>query len=448
MRILITQRELVQRGGSEMVAVEVALELKQRGHEVAVYTQRCGALGQTLQPYGVPVKTQVTELPWTPEVIHGQHHLPTMAALCRFPEAPAIYYCHGVIPIPERAPLHPHIHVYAGMCSAIVDTMVTAWGIPKEKVAVIENFVNLRRFSSVRTPPERPRRALLFGNSAASGPMIPALESFCREQGLELDKLGHCFGSMQDRPEHVLPEYDVVFAGGKSALEAMACGCAVIPFVSSLAGELVTPENLSRWTATNFSPRLHSPAPAVNAAWLRDQLHAYDPQKTAEVTHQVRRSHDLQHAVNRLEATYQTALQKHSERPAVAKTGEWSELARYLEQVAADYENAVHSAQDRTRDLECVIEKLRDAERRLAEAHRTLASEQDKKSSLRKHMDELTNKLAKSEKGRLAAEARSKTIVSFLRKGPMGRFFLSRLQRKMAEDGAGETGPSKEKPTG
>lgn len=42
MRILITQRALMNWAGSEMVTIEVANELSARGHEVAVFCPRTG----------------------------------------------------------------------------------------------------------------------------------------------------------------------------------------------------------------------------------------------------------------------------------------------------------------------------------------------------------------------------------------------------------------------
>ena len=42
MRILITQRKLVQWGGSEMFTIELVKALRQRGHEVVVFCPQPG----------------------------------------------------------------------------------------------------------------------------------------------------------------------------------------------------------------------------------------------------------------------------------------------------------------------------------------------------------------------------------------------------------------------
>jgi hypothetical protein len=84
MRILMTQRELRHRGGSEMFSIEVAVELSRRGHDVAVYSPRFGDLAKFMLAGGVWVKSRLSDLPWVPEVIHGQHHLQAVAAMTRF----------------------------------------------------------------------------------------------------------------------------------------------------------------------------------------------------------------------------------------------------------------------------------------------------------------------------------------------------------------------------
>ena len=120
MRILITQRELIHRAGSELFTIEVATELGKRGHEVAVFCPRLGQLANIMFAAGVWIKPRLAEIPWVPEIIHGQHHLQTMAALAYFPKAPAVYHCHGYFPWVEQVPLHPRIRTYVMTCRWMV----------------------------------------------------------------------------------------------------------------------------------------------------------------------------------------------------------------------------------------------------------------------------------------------------------------------------------------
>ena len=106
MRILITQRELIHRAGSELFTIEVATELGKRGHEVAVFCPRLGQLANIMFAAGVWIKPRLARFPgfrrsFTASTSsgHGRDRL--------FLKVPAIYHCHGYFPWVEQVPLHP-----------------------------------------------------------------------------------------------------------------------------------------------------------------------------------------------------------------------------------------------------------------------------------------------------------------------------------------------------
>ena len=241
MRILMTQRELVTIAGSEMVTVEVAKALASRGHEIAVYSPKIGDVAKVLLPSGVQVLRELRDAPWEPELIYGQHHLPAMAAIARFSQSPAIYYCHGTQPWVERPPVHARIHKYIMMCEWMVLRSQTEFGLAPEQVTFVPNFVNLKRFSEVRPAPARIRNALLFGGPRLPDQELRKLEAACASLDITLDKIGHAYGTHRSRPEIFLQKYDLVFAIGKCALEAIATGCAVIPVIPG-RHEIARPE--------------------------------------------------------------------------------------------------------------------------------------------------------------------------------------------------------------
>lgn len=326
MKILMTQRTLVRVGGSQLAAAEISRALAERGHEVTVYSPRIGDLTVLLWSGKVATAATLAEIAWTPDIIHGQHHLPAMAALARFPGVPAIYYCHGR-PWVEAAPLHPAIRRYVMMCGWLADSAATEFGLPADAVAVLPNFVNTARFSELRLPAATPSKALLFGDPGVPREELKRLAEACGALGLQFDVLRDKSG--EKRPEIVLPDYDIVFAIGRCAIEAMASGCAVIPVIPEQAGELVTPENFDRWSYSNFSPRYFTSGAQIGTDWLRRQLEQYDPAGVAAVTHRVRQERTLDGAVDRLEAIYREALAA----PAIASD---TAFAPYLEKLATD----------------------------------------------------------------------------------------------------------------
>ncbi|TPI11919.1 glycosyltransferase [Mesorhizobium sp. B4-1-1] len=330
MRLLMTQRELVDFHGSEMVTVEVAREMAERGHEITVFSPRLGGVAKLLWPSGVRVVSRLDDVPWTPDLIHAHHHLPAMAALARFETTPAVYYCHGAIPWVEQPPMHQRIHCYVMMCEWMVRRAIAEFDLDPGRVSCVPNFVNTTRFSEVRAPPREMRRALLFQSSGLPAIELSQLESGCAALGLQLDKIGAAYGNSQPRPEMLLQQYDLVFASGKSALEAMATGCAVMTLAPTQAGGLVTVENFGRGSFLNFGPRYFSGATPINEAWLRRELALYSPEDAAQVTAKVRRERTLQIAVDGLEGLYRKALESGVPEPAVGP------FAAYLERLASE----------------------------------------------------------------------------------------------------------------
>ena len=330
MRLLMTQRELVGFHGSEMVTVEVARAMAERGHDITVFSPRLGGVAKLLWPSGVRTVSRLDEVPWIPDLIHAHHHLPAMAAMARFEATPAIYYCHGSIPWVEQPPMHERIRCYVMMCEWLVRRVIAEFGLDPGRVSCVPNFVNTTRFSEVREPPAQLRRALLFQSSALPTTDLSELESGCAALGLELDKIGTAYGNSQARPEMLLQHYDLVFASGKSALEAMATGCAVMTLAPTQAGALLTSENFDSWSFANFAPRYYSGATPINEAWLRRELALYSAEDAARVTAKVRRERTLQIAADQLEGVYRTALESPAPEPAPGA------FAAYLERMASE----------------------------------------------------------------------------------------------------------------
>jgi hypothetical protein len=321
-----------------MFVFETALALKARGHEVRVYAPDQGEIDKTLRSFGIHVYDSLAKLEWKPEIIHGQHHLQTMTALARFPAVPALYYCHGSRPWVEAPPLHRRILRYVTMAPVMMDGLAARFRVPVERLSSITNSVDLARFKTVRVPEGTPTRAVIFGNSPFREEELAALETACAENGLELDKIGLCYGTATHRPEHFLPRYDIAFAAGRSALEAMASGCAAFPVLPGMAGHLITPENFASYAHRNFSTPHYHPASAVTREWIQEQLSRYTPEGASAVTQKVRAEHTLERAVDRLLAIYGQVLEEARSMRLADGEADLRDVVRYLEWATPEYD--------------------------------------------------------------------------------------------------------------
>ncbi|MEO7932477.1 MAG: glycosyltransferase [Chthoniobacterales bacterium] len=309
MRVLITNNTLHVRGGAESFMRDLAGDLQNCGHSVMVYS----ADPQDADHFrGIDVIQSVDDLenlPEPPDIIHAQHHMDAMTALTALPNIPAIYHCHGAV-WRESVPKHPRIHHYLAMSRTLRERMMIEYNLTPDSVDVFLNGVDPRRFCQVRKLPQRPRRGLFYNKfSHRNSPNALAVESAAAAMGIELDWIGRNFERMIGDPENILPNYDVVFASGRSAIEALACGCAVVVLGRTSCGEMVTPANFDRYRQVNFSIAVNSPPPSVEE--ISRQLLHFSPARCKLVTERIRIEADSRDAVRTLTALYERVIERH-----------------------------------------------------------------------------------------------------------------------------------------
>ena len=317
MRILFTNAGLRNRAGTELWVRDAALGLQRRGHTAAAYSTVLGPVADVLQAWGIVVVDRLEALPWEPDVIHGHHHAETMTALVHFGTVPAVYVCHGVAPWQEAAPRHPRLLRYGAVSELTRSTSINRHGVPPERIAVLPNFVDLVEFPERGPLPERPQRALLFGNQATPEFIYPEAAAGCQRAGVALDAVGRGMGRVIERPGDLLGRYDIVFATGRSALEALVCGAAVILCGPDGLGPLVTADSLDRLRRQNFAlAAIDTPlTPEAVAA----RIERYDAADAARVTAGVRAEAGLDEAVSRLLAMYEGAIAEFRADPGLAR---------------------------------------------------------------------------------------------------------------------------------
>jgi hypothetical protein len=306
LRILITNHFLRGRTGSELYVCELATNLLRRGHTPIVYSPQLGQTARELRDATVPVVDNLNAIGSAPDLIHGQHHVETMSALLRFPNTPAVFFCHGWLPWEETPPKHPRIVRYVAVDEACLDRLVSENGIPEERVSVILNSVDLEQFLPRAPLPAKPERALVFSNEAKESTHLGAVREACRRKGLTLDVIGAYAGNVAARPQDVLGQYDIVFAKARCALEAMAVGSAVVLCDFLGTGPMVTSTELDRLRRMNFGIRTLKEK--IDADVLEKQIARYDPTDAATVSRRIRDTAGREAAIDRIVAVYQEVI--------------------------------------------------------------------------------------------------------------------------------------------
>jgi glycosyl transferase family 4 len=329
LRVLLTNCSLIRRAGSELYLAELAGRLLARGHTPIAYSPRLGPVAEALRAATIPVVDRLDAIAEPPDVIHGQHHVETLSALLRFPGVPAVHVCHGWIPWEEIPPRFPRILRYVAVDFTTRERLVSEHGIPPERVEVVLNFVDLARFRPRPSLPAVPRRALVFSNQANESTYLPAVRAACSRFGIALAVAGIASGLATDQPEELLAGYDLVFAKGRAALEALAVGAAVVLCDLTGAGPLVTSRNVDQLRPLNFGIRtLQNP---VEPEVLARQIEQYDPEDAAEVSRRIRATAGIEAAADRMIEIYERVLAEHRVRGNPPPEEESRAAADYLQ---------------------------------------------------------------------------------------------------------------------
>ncbi|HXV18852.1 MAG TPA: glycosyltransferase, partial [Candidatus Omnitrophota bacterium] len=332
MKILLTNGRLARRGGTELYLKDVALGLQKRGHMPFVYSPTLGEIAKELRSAVIPVVDDLKKLSVVPDVIHGQHHMETMTALLHFGGVPAVYVCHGWIPWEEGAPRFPRILRYIAVDHACRERLLFEHGIPEDRIKVLFNFVDLERFKPREPLPSRPKRALIFSNYASKNGYVPIVREACSQAGLTLDIVGEQINNSSSEPEKILGQYDLVFAKGRAAIEAVAVGTAVILCDMGKVGPMVTAAELDTLRPVNFGIRARQEP--INKAALLREIGRYNAEDAALASKRLRASAGHNDVIDELVSIYEEVIGENNTRGAQDPALEARAAAEYLRELS------------------------------------------------------------------------------------------------------------------
>lgn len=362
LRVLITNNTLGSRAGSELYVRDLATALLDRGHAPIAYSTVHGEVADELRA-DLPVVNDLDTLGTPPDIIHGHHHIETMTALLRFPDVPAVYVYHGWRPWEETPPRFPRIRRYVAISNPCRDRLLFQHGVSADRVRTLLNFVDLARFPRRDRPlPPRPERALFFSNHTTEHTLKIVREA-CARTGMSLDAIGIAAGTSCARPEAVLGSYDVVFATGRSALEALAVGTAVVlcdaPTVSG--GPMVTTGDLAQLRSLNFAG--HAVREPLSPQGLVREITRYEPSDTEEVCRSIRATAGRDATVDQLVALYHEVIAEwRTNGQGANREGEGHAAAAYLRRIGTRVKerDSLEDAGDRLRNQLTRLEAQRD----------------------------------------------------------------------------------------
>jgi hypothetical protein len=328
LRILIVNVTLASRTGTETALRDLAFGLKTAGHEPAVYSPALGPIADEIRASGIPVFSQLQDLPEEPDIVHGNHHVQTVEALLKFRNARGLFVCHDRLAHMSAPPRMARILRYVAVDCNCLERLTEEYGIPGHLTRVIYNSVDTSRFLARPPLPRRPRRALVFSNYAAPGIYLDAVQQACGRLNLPVDVVGSTAGHSSAAPESLIGGYDLVFAKARCALEAMAVGAAVVLCDMPGLGPLVTSAEVADLRPWNFGARLLREP--LDPAGIVRQVLRYDAADAAAVSRYIRERANLSIALGQYLQLYDELMAE----PASPSTTAARELDEYLRHTA------------------------------------------------------------------------------------------------------------------
>ena len=284
--VVIATHLMSSRSGTETYTRDLALALLRNDWRVVVYTSRLGAIAEELRRATIPVVDDLDRIPERPDVIHGNHGMELVAAMLRWPDVPALFVTHDALAWHSVPPVVDRIGYYVAVDDNCRDRIIWEHGVDAARVRLLANAVDLARFTPRPPLPPAPTRALVFSNNARESTFVPAIRAACAARGIALDVAGLGADAVSDAPEALLPRYDLVFAKGRCALEAMAAGNAVILCDERGLGTLVGSSDVEHLRRMNFGMRtLQRP---IDSDSVGGEIDRYDAADAARVRDTIR----------------------------------------------------------------------------------------------------------------------------------------------------------------
>jgi glycosyltransferase involved in cell wall biosynthesis len=257
MDILITCYRL-DLTGSSTYTLTLAVELKNRGHSVAVFSPFSEVIADEMRKQQISVYKNLQELASGQfSFIIAQHNILAVMVRSIMPEVPMIFICHGkLLPqayLEQPPPIDIDIRKYIAVSERIRDHLIFNHRIPSHCVETVRNFVDTQKFLPRGEISQTPGVVLLLSNRCTHR-IYKTVKGACRKLSLKLITIG---GNRQViNVEDYINKADLVISLGLGILEAMACGRAAIVY-GYLGGDgMITQDNIDLLKKANFSGRV------------------------------------------------------------------------------------------------------------------------------------------------------------------------------------------------
>jgi len=289
LRIVLATNHLQAFTGSELMIATLAHALQSFGHTVLLYAPFVSDALFSHRPF--------LELQWTdslaelknfdPQVGYTQHHTIAITVRQALPYCPLLHGILGVLPFLEQPPLHDLALARMLVLSEEVLRHVERVGPMRGEWTIFRNVIDDALFNAETEPAHEPKSVVLHSYKLTP-PTINRIYDACATSGLTvIDRRPGVPGKTKyEEVPSIVREGDIVIASGRSAIEGMCAGRAVIVMADCGEDGLITPNNFDILSHSNFSGRATAQKFTVDG--LVAQFKKYDPNSVIEVSNRAR----------------------------------------------------------------------------------------------------------------------------------------------------------------
>jgi glycosyltransferase involved in cell wall biosynthesis len=302
LRILFTNIVLNGRTGTETLTRDLVSEMRLRGHECQVYTHAMGPIAKWLVGDGVRVTDDIARIEGPIDVIHGHHTTVAGIAAVRFPRTPAIFVCHDVDTWYDAPPCLPNFFQYVSIGPTAANRLISRHDIPNERLTIIPNGVDQKRFRPGPPLPAKCGTALAFCKTPE---MVAPIRDACQTAEIQVDFVGYGAQRPVEDPEKLMPQYDLIFCSGLTAREALSCRRAVVCCDNRGLGGMITLSRLKEWDNNLGLRVLDKP---LSAGHFYAELQLYNSEDATLAAETFAAGCSIADAAQRYESVYQAAI--------------------------------------------------------------------------------------------------------------------------------------------
>jgi glycosyltransferase involved in cell wall biosynthesis len=255
MNVLLSNREMIALGGTETWVMTMYRELS-KTHDVDLYIhEHRNKIFPEATPHNADKQYDLALI----------NHNVCLSALRDTAITTRVFTSHGILPPLEQPVLGADHYV------AVSEEVQTNLEVKGYASKVIRNPIDTETFT-IKTPLNpQPKKALLLSNHQSKN--LEIIRAACESLGIELVTVGG--GNQRSDIVEAINSVDIVFALGRGAYEAMACGRNVIVYDYNGADGFITPENALEYRKNNCSGRRYKTQYTVET--LKKQISKYDP---------------------------------------------------------------------------------------------------------------------------------------------------------------------------